>query len=88
MAELYYLNTSQIKSVSNSCSDSIVTEFHRSILKRNMASTSACALGENFSSDTGLNDEASPHFTGKEGGILPFVKTNNFVKVIPTANSS
>ena len=91
MAELYFLNIRPKKSVSNSCSDSIVTEFHRSILKRNMASTGLgvpWALGENFSSETGLNNEASPYFTGKERGTLSLVKPNNFVKVIPIANSS
>lgn len=87
MAELYFLNLRSIKSATNSSSNSIVTEFHRSILKRNMGSTAAWALGENFSSETDLNNEASPYLTGKERGILPLVKPNSFIKVIPIANS-
>lgn len=88
MAELYFLNLRSIKSATNSSSNSIVTEIHRSILKRNMGSTAAWALGENFSSETDLNNEASPYLTGKERGILPLVKPNSFVKVTPISNST
>jgi len=58
------------------------------VYAKNRASTSAWALGEKFSSETGLNNEDSPHFTGKERGILPLVKPNNFAKVIAIANGS
>lgn len=64
-AELYFLNIRPIKSVSNNCSDSKVTEFCRSIRKRNAASTSAWALGENFSSETAWIRKLHLHWEGK-----------------------